>query len=277
VSWYAIEVHPEAERRDAIAAWLVDRTGEAVEERADGTLVSFALTIPAAEALERDLAREHGPDLAVRRREHPEVDWTIAWREGLGVRRVGRLAIVPSWIDYQAGPGELVIVIDPEMAFGSGEHGSTRAALALLDRYARPGGRVLDLGSGSGIVCIAAARLGALRAVGVEVDADSLPYAAMNAERNQVSDRVLFLEGDAAQLTPLLGTAAVIVSNILRLINVALLPEIHAALEDDGVAIFSGMEAAEAALFRPPLLEAGFRIVSEVTDETWWAVAATRA
>jgi ribosomal protein L11 methyltransferase len=277
VSWYAIEVRPDAEQRDAMAAWLIGRTGEAVEERADGTLVSFALTIPAAEALEHDLAREYGPGLTMRRREHPEVDWTVAWREGLGVRRVGRFAIVPSWIDYQPRPEELVIVIDPEMAFGSGEHGSTRAALMLLERYARPGSRVLDLGSGSGILSIAAARLGALRSVGVEADGDSLPFAVMNSERNGVSDRVMFLEGDAAQLTPLLGPASVVVSNILRLINVALLPEVHEALEADGIAIFSGMEATEAELFRAPLLAAGFRIVSEVVDETWWAVAAARA
>ncbi len=215
MSWYAIEVHPEAGHRDAVAAWLVSRTGQAVEERPDGTLVSFALTAPAAEALERDLAREHGPGLGLERREHPEVDWTIAWREGLGVRRIGRFAIVPTWISYAPAPDEQVIVIDPEMAFGSGEHGSTRVALELLDRFTRPGDRVLDLGSGSGILTIAAAKLGATQAAGIEVDAESLPFAAQNAERNGVTDRVVFLEGDAAQMVPLLAPADVIVSNIL--------------------------------------------------------------
>jgi ribosomal protein L11 methyltransferase len=277
VSWYAIEVHPEAEHRDAVAAWLVGRTGQAVEERADGTLVSFALSVPAAEALERDLAKEHGSALGLERREHPEVDWTIAWREGLGVRRIGRFAIVPTWISHSPGPDQQVIIIDPEMAFGSGEHGSTRVALGLLDRFTKPGDRVLDLGSGSGILTIAAAKLGASQAAGVEVDAESLPFAAQNAERNGVTDRVVFLEGDAAQIVPLLAPADVIVSNILRLINTALLPEIHEALRPGGIAIFSGMETAEADLFLPQLIEAGFRIVAEVTDETWWAVAATRA
>jgi ribosomal protein L11 methyltransferase len=277
VSWYALQVHPKPDRRDAVAAWLVGRTGQAVEELADGTLISFALTIPAAEALERDLVRELGPGIAVERREHPEVDWTVAWREGLGVRRVGRFAIVPSWLDYQPAPHEKLIVIDPEMAFGSGEHGSTRAALTLLDRFAKPGDTVLDLGSGSGILTIAAAKLGAAQAIGIEVDGDTLPYAAMNAERNGVSDRVVFLEGDAAELTPLVAPADVIVANILRLINIALLPEIHAALRPGGIAIFSGMETAEAGQFRPALEGSGFRIVAEVTDETWWAVAATPA
>jgi ribosomal protein L11 methyltransferase len=277
VSWYAIEVQPDAERREAIATWLVGRTGQAVEERADGTLVSFALTIPAAEALEQDLARVHGPGLAVSRHEHAERDWTLAWRDGLGVRRVGRFTLVPSWIDHEHGPGEHVIVIDPEMAFGSGEHGSTRVALALLDRYVRPGHTVLDLGSGSGILTIAAAHLGATPVIGVEADDESLPFAVANAARNGVSHKVVFLEGDAAQLTPLLAPADVIVSNILRLINVALLPEIHDALAPGGVVIFSGMEVSEADSFRAPLLAAGFRIREELVDETWWAVVAEPA
>lgn len=277
MSWYAIEVHPDAGRRDAVTAWLVDRTGQAVEERPDGTLVSFALTIPEAEELEHDLVRDLGAGLTLARREHPEVDWTVAWREGLGVRRIGRFVIVPTWISYEPAPDEIVIILDPEMAFGSGEHGSTRAALLLLQRYLRAGQISLDLGSGSGILTIAAAKMSARRAIGIEVDADSLPFAAMNAERNGVADQVLFFEGEAAQLTPLVGPADVIVSNILRLINVALLPEIRAGLNPGGIAIFSGMEIGEAGLFRPELERGGFRIVSEVTDESWWAVAATPA
>jgi ribosomal protein L11 methyltransferase len=275
VSWYALEVHPDAERRDAVAAWLVGRTGQAVEERADGTLVSFARTIPAAEALEQDLVRDLGPGISVARREHPEVDWTVAWRQGLGVRRVGRFAIAPSWLDYRPQAGEVVLVIDPEMAFGSGEHGSTRAALILLERFTRPGDTVLDLGSGSGILTIAAAKLGASQAIGIEVDGDTLPYATMNTERNGVTGQVVFLEGDAAELTPLVAPADVIVANILRLINIAILPEVHDALRPGGIAIFSGMETAEAGQFRPALEEAGFRVVAEVADENWWAVAAT--
>jgi ribosomal protein L11 methyltransferase len=277
VSWYAIEVQPDAERRDAVAAWLVGRTGQAVEERADGTLVSFALTIPAADALERDLTQELGPGLVVARREHPDVDWTTAWREGLGVRRVGRFAIVPTWLDHTPAADEIVLVIDPEMAFGSGEHGSTRLALSLLDRFMQAGHIVYDLGSGSGILTIAAAKRDARRALGIEVDGDALPVAALNAERNGVAERTVFLEGDAAQLLPLLSRADVIVSNILRLINISLLPEIHAGLRPGGTAIFSGMEGTEAKMFRPELIAGGFRVVAELTDENWWAVAATPA
>jgi ribosomal protein L11 methyltransferase len=275
VSWYAIEVQPDPGRRDAVAAWLVSRTGQAVEERADGTLVSFALDLPGAESLERELVRAHGT-VPTTRRELPEVDWSTAWRAGLGVRRVGRFAVVPSWIEHSAAPGELVITLDPEMAFGSGEHGSTRGALRLLERWLRPGDRVLDLGSGSGILSIAAARLGAARVAGVELDREALPASIENAERNRVTGLVRFVEGDAAALAPLLGPADLVVSNILRLVNQALLPVIHDSLAAGGRAIFSGMETGEADAFRAPLAAAGLSLLDEVVDEGWWSVAAHR-
>ena len=276
MSYFAIEVQAPSGQREAVAAWLVERTGQAVEERADGTLVSFALDLPGALALEAAIASSHGSAVHCVRQELADVDWTTAWRAGLGVRRVGRFSIVPSWIAHEAGPEEIVLRLDPEMAFGSGEHGSTRAALALLDRVVRPGDFVLDLGSGSGILSIAAVKLGAVQAVGIEVDGETIPIAVDNVARNGVAGRVEFLEGDAAQLTPLLPRAQVVVSNILRLVNVALLPEIRDALAPGGSAIFSGMELAEAELFRPALRYGGFVVAEEIVDEGWWAVRATR-
>jgi ribosomal protein L11 methyltransferase len=275
VTWFAIEVRPEAAQRDAVAAWLVNRTGQAVEERADGTLVSFALDLDGAEALETALNRAHG-NVATTRRELPEVDWSTAWRAGLGVRKVGRFAVVPTWISHQPAPGELVITLDPEMAFGSGEHGSTRGALHLLEKHLRPGDRVLDLGSGSAILAMAAAMLGASRVAGIELDPEAIPASLQNVERNGVAATVRVVEGDAATMTPLLAPADLIVSNILRLVNQTLLGVIHAALVPGGRAIFSGMEAAEAELFRQPLASHGFTVMDEIVDENWWSVAVRR-
>ncbi len=274
MSWIALEVRPEDDRRDAVAQWLVARTGQAVEERADGTVVSFARSASDADAIQSELQAQLG--LALIRRELAEVDWTTAWREGLGARRVGRVTLVPTWLEHRALPGDCVITMDPESAFGSGEHGSTRAALLLLDRWVKPGDSVIDLGTGSGILAITAARLGAGRVIGVELDAEALPVAEQNALRNGVERNVRFLEGDAGAVTPLLGPADVAVSNILRLVNVTLLPVIHRAVRNGGTAIFSGMEVAEATEFRAPLLAAGFQIMSEITEDGWWAVAAER-
>ena len=210
------------------------------------------------------------------RRPLGDVDWSVRWRDGLGPRHFGRLTVVPSWIPEALTPSETTVVLDPETAFGSGEHGSTRAALRLLERRLRPGDRVLDLGSGSGILAIAAIKLRARVAIGIENDAEANAVARRNASRNGVEAQVEFLDGDAATLAPLAGPADLLLSNILRTVNTSLLPAIVSALSPDGVAIFSGMEAAEAELFRPPLAAAGLEPIEEALDTGWWAIAVRR-
>jgi ribosomal protein L11 methyltransferase len=276
MTWWAIDVRAVPERRQRTSAWLVAHTGQAVEERDDGTLVTFAEDEPAATALIAALTAAEGTPVDAEPRPLEPVDWSIRWREGLGSRRFGRLTVMPSWIAEAGRPDTTTVVLDPENAFGSGEHGSTRAALVLLERHLRPGDRVLDLGSGSGILTIAAAKLGAARAVGIENDPEANLVALRNAERNAVGGQVEFLDGDAADLTRLLGPADLVLSNILRTVNVTLLPAIAAALGPGGLGIFSGMEPAESALFRPELVAAGFAVRDELEDAGWWAVAAAR-
>jgi len=275
MTWWAIDVRPHPARREWTGAWLVARTGQAVEERDDGTLVTFAEDERAADALVAALTAESGAPVEASRRALEPVDWTTRWRDGLGARRFGRLTVVPSWLDHPAADGPTV-VLDPETAFGSGEHGSTRAALTLLERHLRPGDRVVDLASGSGILAVAAVKLGAARAVGIENDPEANPVAWRNARRNQADDRVEFLDGDAGVLAPLLGPADLLLSNILRTVNTALLPVIVTAVRPGGIAIFSGMERDEAVLFRPLLAAAGLAALDEVEDADWWAVAAMR-
>ena len=273
MTWWALDVRVAPERRERVSAWLVAQTGQAIEEREDGTLVTFAESESDAEALSVALAWEHGAT-ATRRAIDP-VDWSIRWRDGIEARRFGRLTVTPSWIASGDADGP-VVVLDPEMAFGSGEHGSTRAALALLERHLAPGDRVLDLGSGSGILAIAAVKLGAQRASGVELDEGSNAVALRNAERNGVAGTTAFLHGEAGDLAPLLGPADLVLSNILRTVNTLLLRAISASLRPSGIAIFSGMESAEAELFAPELAQAGFSAFDQVEDAGWWAVAARR-
>lgn len=275
MSWWAIDVRPDPSRHEWVGAWLVARTGQAVEERDDGTLVTFAEDERAADALVAALAAAGDAPVESSRRPLEVVDWTTRWRDGLGPRRFGRLTVVPSWVEAPQSDGPIV-VLDPESAFGSGEHGSTRAALTLLERHLRSGDRVLDLGSGSGILAIAAAKLGAAGAIGIENDAQATPVALRNAQRNGVTGAVGFLEGDAGDLAPLLGPADLLLSNILRTVNTALLPAVVLALRPGGLAIFSGMETMEAAAFRPELGAAGLVERDDVTDAGWWAVAASR-
>jgi ribosomal protein L11 methyltransferase len=276
MSWWAIDVRPDPARRDRVGAWLVARTGQAVEERADGTLVAFAENEHTADELVAALAAAGEANVETSPRPLEPVDWSTRWRAGLGARRIGRLTVVPSWVEPPGDPDSPTVVLDPESAFGSGEHGSTRAALTLLERHIQPGDHVLDLGSGSGILAIAAAKLGASRAVGIENDAEAIPVARRNADRNGVAGVVEFVEGDAGDLGPLLGPADLLLSNILRSVNTGLLPAVVVALRPGGLAVFSGMEELEAGEFRGALAAAGLEPRDEAVDADWWAVAAAR-
>jgi ribosomal protein L11 methyltransferase len=273
--WWRVVFAAPPGTADAIAGMIVAATGSGVEELADGALT----TTLESEAAARDLidrVAQHFPGASAICSATASIDWSTRWRDGIMTRRFGRLLLTPSWLPVAPTAGDVVITIDPESAFGSGEHGSTRGALALLERHLQRGDRVLDLGSGSGILSIAAVALGARSAIGFEIDEPSIPVADTNARRNGVDGAISFISGDAADLAPLAGPVEVVCSNILRTVNVVLLPAIAAALIPGGIAIFAGMEAPEAPLFEPVLAAGGFDSLDTVIDDGWWSVAAKR-
>jgi ribosomal protein L11 methyltransferase len=273
--WWRVTITAEPEIVDAIAAAVVNATGHGVEEPRAGVISTILSSERDANALVTAVRDQFaGVDATVDAT--IPVDWSTRWRDGIVTRTFGRLVLTPSWLPVAPRDDQVVVSIDPESAFGSGEHGSTRGALALLERRLAAGDRVLDLGSGSGILAIAAIKLGARSAVGIEVDAEALPVADENARKNRVDHAATFLVGDAAQLAPLAGPAALICSNILRSVNTILMPAILAALAADGTVIFAGMEVIEEALFRPVLEAHGLEVVDEERDAGWWSVAARR-
>jgi ribosomal protein L11 methyltransferase len=275
VTWSRITITAGPERVDAIAAAVVEATGQGVEEPRAGVICTIIESEGAARSLATLLRHQFdGLDVAVEAT--VPVDWSTRWRDGIVTRSFGRLVLTPSWLPVAPHDNLVVVSIDPESAFGSGEHGSTRGALALLERTLAVRDRVLDLGSGSGILAIAAVKLGARAAIGIEVDADALPIADENARKNGAARAVRFLVGDAAQLAPLAGPAELICSNILRSVNTSLMPAILEALAPRGTVIFAGMEEDEAPLFRPVLEAHALHVVDEVSDAGWWSVAVRR-
>jgi ribosomal protein L11 methyltransferase len=274
-SWWRLTIKARPDQSDAIAAALVAATGNGVEEPQSGMICTTVDSERDATALVTRLSSQFAGIKVMIEATDP-VDWSTRWRDGIVTRTFGRLVLTPSWLPVEPRDHQVVISIDPESAFGSGEHGSTRGALALLERQMRAGDWVLDLGSGSGILAIAAAKLGARFAIGIEIDDEALPIEEANARRNRVDHAVTFLVGDASALAPLAGPADLICSNILRTSNTALMPAILRALGAGGTVVFAGMEAAEDRLFRPVLAEHGLDVVDEAGDAGWWSVAARR-
>lgn len=198
-------------------------------------------------------------------------DWAEVWKRGLEPRRVTpRLVVTPSWCAYGPEPGDLVITLDPGMAFGNAEHGTTRGCLRLLDGVVRGGDRILDVGAGSAILSIAAALLGASEVLGLEADPLAVPTARDNVETNGVADRVRIemREVDAAWVRragPRDGVVANIETGILR----RLLPGLVPATAEGGWLLLSGILADEWAALAGEVEASGPGLVAVDADGDW--------
>lgn len=170
-------------------------------------------------------------------------DWAEFWKRGLDARRLThRMVVTPTWIEPDTRPGDLVISLDPKMAFGNAEHGTTRGCLRILDRVVRPGDRLLDVGAGSGILSIAGALLGAESVDALEVDPLAIPAARENLEANGVADTVTLAlhhvtAADLRGMEPYDGVMANLESGFLR----PLLPGLAAAARHGGWILLSGI------------------------------------
>jgi ribosomal protein L11 methyltransferase len=282
--WLVLTIQaPSAEQATFLAEGLFAAGATAVEERPDRVITYLQPKHAGAPeqyvaALAEQLRSFNGgspPDIAWEWL--PERDWSEEWKRGLGPRRVGeRLIVAPSWTEPNAGPGDLVLTIDPQMAFGTGEHASTRGALRLLEQALVPGARVLDLGTGSAVLAIAAALLGAREVIGVEADGDSLINAAENVQRNGTADRVR-LEHQLADAEYLrtIGKPRfdLIVANILSSVIVPLLDPLHAVLNPQGTLVVAGILIEEAECFREAAVTFGFTVSCEGREDQWWSAA----
>lgn len=211
-----------------------------------------------------------------------EVDWSERWRDGLRTIVISeRLAVRPSFVAATDEEAEHTLLVDPGQAFGTGGHASTRLALAELDGLppgAVRGARVLDVGSGTGVLALAALALGAAEALGVDTDSLATEAARANAQANGLAEHASFVTGSTKALHG--PPFALVLANLLRTEVLPLLPEIAAALVPGGLAIFSGLLASEEAEMRAALGEFGLIVRStriEVDDtDRWLSVVAQR-
>lgn len=275
--WVELRVRcPSGGGREALVpGGLVSLGARAVQEE-EGWFVSHLEDSGDLEALRgrvRDfLTAACGLDhleVTLRRCEHE--DWAEAWKRGLEPRRIGRrLVVTPSWFPVEAGPGDVVVVLDPGMAFGTAEHGTTRGCLRLLEEAVAPGDRVLDLGAGSGILAIAAAGLGAGDVLAVEGDPVAVDALAENVARNGAESRVRWsTEWVDADRLATFGPRDGVVANIETGVLEALLPGFESALAGRGWLILSGVTCDEWPSMRSAVEGAGFRLDSMDRDGEW--------
>jgi ribosomal protein L11 methyltransferase len=168
------------------------------------------------------------------------------------------------------------VIVDPGMAFGTGDHATTRSVLRLMADIIRPGDRVADLGAGSGVLAIAAAKLGAARVAAIELDPDAIDNAESNVRINDVEDRVFILLGDAAVLLPLVAPVRVVLANIVAPVLMTLLPAIDGALAVDGRVIAGGVSIDESPAFVDAVGDAGWRVEAQDREDAWWAAVLAR-
>lgn len=201
----------------------------------------------------------------------PEKDWAGAWKAYYKPERIGRrLVVKPSWESYSASKNELIIEIDPGMAFGSGTHTTTTMCLKLLEKYIQPGLTVYDIGTGTGILAITAAKLGAGQVTAVDLDSLACKVAAGNVERNSVAGQVRVMRGNLLDLLD--GGVGLIVSNILADVIISLAPDAARALAPGGIFIASGIIRERAGDVCAALEAAGLLICEQMEDGQWVAL-----
>ena len=274
---------PSDAPQDALVEGLFALGATSVEERGS-ELVTFvpdpgdvATWLTAAR---RQLAAIAQRETVIAWRWQDDEDWSESWKRGLRPRRVGRSFIVaPSWTEPEVRAGDRVIVVDPEMAFGTGEHATTRGALRFLEQATQPGARILDVGTGSAILAIGAALLGAAEVIAIDSDADAILNARDNVARNAVAERIR-LEHGLVDSDYLARAGAerfdIIVANVLSGVLRPLLPDFRRALKAGGHLILGGILEHEADDMLDACALAGFDVIAEDLEDEWWGVLLQR-
>lgn len=204
---------------------------------------------------------------ALRVRPVDDADWTDAWKVHYVPQRVGRVVIVPSWIDEAEVEGEARIRLDPGMAFGTGLHPTTRGCLALLQEVEPMPADVLDVGCGSGILALAALALGADRAVGLDTDPLAVEATRTNAERNGVADRLTVTPGTLADVAD--HRYPLVLANLVASVLVAMAPRLAAHVAAGGTLLASGIIEPRADEVIAALSAVGLRVVTRRHDGEW--------
>jgi len=200
-------------------------------------------------------------------------NWNEEWEKTIQpIQVTDRIVIKPTWQEYTLFPQQIVLTIDPKMAFGTGYHETTRLCLKLIEQHLKPGDRLLDIGTGTGILAIAAAKLGAKLAVGVDSDEWSYVNALENVRLNHVENCVRIMHGELSSVGE--KHFDMITANIQRNIIEQLLNEMKKRLTKSGMMILSGLLLQDKEPIGQRLSALGFEACEELIENEWIALVA---
>lgn len=285
--WLEIHVTVESELQATLAAEiLVGRGARAVRSEAvpneDGLSPSgrdrLITHLPPPEDpesflddLRTELATSSSPDVEITWRWQEQEDWEEVWRRGLAPKRVGkRLVVRPSWTPYDAAADDVVVVLDPGLAFGTAEHATTRGSLRLLEQQVRAGERLADVGTGSAILAVAAALLGAAHVDGFEMDPYACEAAEENVEHNGVLDRVTIHVGEVSG-KPFTQSYDGLLANIEWVRMAPFVGDLVDWVRPGGWILLAGILDHQAPGVREEMSRRGLQLLSDDVEETWWA------
>ncbi|MGO1370021.1 50S ribosomal protein L11 methyltransferase [Senegalia sp. (in: firmicutes)] len=195
-------------------------------------------------------------------------DWAATWRKYYKPKKIGeKIVIKPSWEEYEKKEEEIIIEMDPGMAFGTGTHETTMMCVRQLEKHIHQFDTVFDIGTGTGVLAIASAKLGAVNTIAIDLDQDAVSVAKQNVVKNGVSNTVQVKYGNLLDIID--GKANVIVANIVADIIKILSEDIKRFLEDDGVFISSGIILDKVDDVRKSLEENGLKVIDEINLGEW--------
>ena len=277
MKWAQVTITTSQEASDAVANYLFERDATGIEIRdalssnsPSVTLISYFPTDDLIGERVQDLRgflanlTQVGIDTqpaTVTLKSIEEDNWSEQWRSAFPPQKIGkRLVIAPTWDDIVPELSEILIRLDPGMAFGTGQHATTQLALELLEAAIKVGDIVADIGTGSGILAIAAAKLGAKRVDAVDLDATTIPIAKSNIQVNDVESVIRLHQGDGLNVLER-QQYPLIVANILTKALLPMIPQCPKFLEPAGRLILSGILVQEASQIETQLQTHGFRVL----------------